>query len=320
MGGSNYQVVLVTGSCGFIGSNLMRKLMRDGGPYTYVSVDQVLEKYNLPNVIANQDHSFYMGDIADEQFISNVFELTRPDYVLHLAAQSFVDASITSAKPFIHSNVVGVQVLVDAAVKYGVGKFVYISTDEVYGHLGKSDAAWTEESVPKPRNPYAASKFAGESILYAANQTHGLNFNITRCSNNFGGGQPPRNLVPKIVTCLLNDQEIPIHGDGKNIREWIYVDDHCDAIRTVMELGKINQIYNVGTGFELTNLEMIERIAAKLKKTPKIKWMPDRKGHDYRYSVNCDKIKSLGWKPQFTFEQGLDCAIEWYMSHQDRYK
>lgn len=319
MGGSYYQNVLITGSCGFIGSNLMRKLMRDGGPYSYASVDQVLEKYNLPNIDLNNDHMFYMGDIADEKFMSNVFELSRPDIVLHLAAQSFVDASITSAKSFIHSNVVGVQVLVDMAVKYGVAKFVYISTDEVYGHLGKNDDAWTEGSHPKPRNPYAASKFAGETILYAANQTHGLNFNITRCSNNYGGIQPPRNLVPKIITCLLNDQEIPIHGDGKNVREWIYVEDHCSAIRTVMEKAPVNEIYNVGTGIELTNLEMVSAIADKLKKTPRIKWMPDRKGHDFRYSVNCDKLKSLGWKPEVSFEQGLDKTIEWYLSHQDRY-
>ncbi len=320
MGGSNYCNMLITGSCGFIGSNLMRKLMKEGGPYLFASVDQVLETYNLPHFYDNQDHSFFMGDIADEKFMDNVFKIVQPDYILHLAAQSFVDASITSAGPFIHSNVVGTQVLVDMAVKYGVSKFVYVSTDEVYGHLGKSDAAWTEESAPKPRNPYAASKFAGENILYAANQTHGLNFNITRCCNNFGPAQPPRNLCPKILTCLLNNQPIPIHGDGKNIREWIDVRDHCSAIMTVLEKGKVNEIYNIGTDIELSNLEMVNRIADKLQKSPQIKWIPDRKGHDFRYSVNCDKLRKLGWQPQFSLDQTLDYMVEWYITHQDRYK
>lgn len=314
------KTILVTGSCGFIGSNLMRKVMCDKLPYTFVSVDQVLDQYNLPNITANQDHQFFMGDIADEHFMRNVFELTRPHYVLHLAAQSFVDASITSAGPFIHSNVVGTQVMVDMSVKYGVEKFVYCSTDEVYGHLSNSLlSSWTEESAPKPRNPYSASKYAGEIILCAANQTHGLNFNITRCCNNVGNCQPPRNLVPKILTCLLNNQPIPIHGKGNNIREWINANDHGSALMTVLERGQSNQIYNVGSGVELTNLEMVELIAKKLKKNPDIKWMPDRKGHDFRYSVNCEKLKNLGWRTQFTLDQTLDNAIEWYITHHERY-
>ena len=321
MGGSNYRNVLITGSCGFIGSNLMRKLMKEGGPYIFASVDQVLEPYNLPHFFDNQDHNFFMGDIADEKFMDNVFRIVQPDYILHLAAQSFVDDAITSAGPFIHSNVVGTQVLVDMAVKYGVSKFVYISTDEVYGHLpNKDDIAWTEMVAPRPRNPYAASKFAGEIILQAAHQTHGLNFNITRCCNNFGPAQPPRNLCPKILTCLLNNQLIPIHGDGKNIREWIDVRDHCSAIMTVLEKGAPNEIYNVGTGMELSNLEMVHCIADKIQKPAKIKWIPDRKGHDLRYSVNCEKIQKLGWKPQFSLDQTLDYMVEWYIAHQDRYR
>lgn len=289
-------------------------------PYTFVSIDQVLDRYNLPNIAINQDHRFFMGDIADEHFVRNVFELTRPHYVLHLAAQSFVDASITSAGPFIHSNVAGTQVMVDMSIKYGIEKFIYCSTDEVYGHLPHiSSSSWTEENVPRPRNPYSASKYAGETILYAANQTHGLNFNITRCCNNVGNGQPPRNLVPKIITCLLNNQPIPIHGNGGNIREWIDANDHGSALMTILEKGYLNQIYNIGSGIELTNLEMVELIAKKLKKIPEIKWMPDRKGHDFRYSVNCEKIKALGWCTQFTLDQTLDYAIEWYIAHQDRY-
>lgn len=308
--------ILVTGSAGFIFSNFMRKVIKEYPQYDYVSVDQILETYNLRAAKNNKDHQFYMGDVADQLFMNNVFNIEKPDYVIHGAAQSFVDDAIKGAGPFIHSNVVGTQVIVDMAVKYGIKKFIYISTDEVYGHLtSKTDVSWTEEVAPKPRNPYSASKYAGEIILYAANQTHNLNFNITRCCNNYGASQPPRNLTPRILTCLINDKLIPIHGDGQNIREWIYVEDHCSAIMKVLEDGEDNEIYNVGTGIELTNIEMVNIMAEALNKRPKISFIKDRKGHDFRYSVNCEKIKKLGWSPQFNFEQGIEKTIKWYMDN-----
>src|SRR5574343_384425 len=313
--------ILVTGSAGFIFSNFMRKALSEfSSNYEFISVDKVLASYNYPNVKLNQDHKFYMGDIADEQFMNNIFALECPDIVIHGAAESFVDSSITSAGPFIHSNVVGTQVLVDMAVKYGIERFVYISTDEVYGQLlSLQDSSWTEEASINPRNPYSASKAAGELIVKAANQTHGLQYNITRCCNNFDPRQPPRNLVPKIITCCLTNQKIPIHGTGKQFREWIYVEDHCSAIMTIVNRAPLNETYNIGTGKELTNLEMVKKISQALKMEENILFVKDRLGHDFRYSVNCDKIIKLGWTPQFVFEEGLEKSINWYMANKDIY-
>lgn len=312
--------ILLTGSCGFIGTNFMRHVMTHYSNYNWVSVDKVIAKYNRPHVKLNNDHPFYMGDIADEQFINNVFALEKPDYVIHMAAESFVDDSIASAGPFIHSNVVGTQVMIDMSIRYDIKKFLYVSTDEVYGQLSKDSESWTEKSITKPRNPYSASKLSGELIVYAANQTHGLPFYITRSCNNYGKFQPPRNLVPKIVSCLIKNQEIPIHGTGENYREWIHALDHASGIMTVLENGNLNEIYNIGSGEELQNLEMVNLISKLMNKTPNIRHISDRKGHDYRYSINCDKLKSLGWKKQWTLEDGLRSLIDWYKNNDYLYK
>jgi len=313
--------VLVTGSCGFIFSNFIFRNVHEQSEYNFASVDKLIAAYNFNNICKQPSHNFYMGDIADEKFMDNVFLLEKPDYVIHGAAESFVDDSIASAKPFIHSNVMGTQNIVDLSVKYGIDKFIYISTDEVYGHLKLGDASWTEESVTLPRNPYSASKLAGELIVRSAGETHDLNYNITRCSNNYGARQPPRNLIPKIITCLLNDREIPIHGSGEQMREWIFVTDHNDAIMTVLKKGINKEIYNIGSGFELSNLDVIKYISNIMGISPKIKHIKDRAGHDFRYSVNCDKIKALGWQPKINdFSQGLEMTIKWYMENKDFYK
>jgi dTDP-glucose 4,6-dehydratase len=312
--------ILITGSAGFIFSNFIRKVIAEDLPYEFVSIDAVLAKYNIPNIYEHPRHKFYMGDIADEKFVRNVFEIEKPDYVINGAAESFVDDAIASAIPFIHSNIWGTQVLIDASVAHKVEKFIQISTDEVYGHLtSKDDEPWTEASVPKPRNPYSASKYAAEVILHAASETHGLTYNITRCANNFGSRQPPRNLIPKIITSLIQGEKIPIHGDGTNIREWLYVDNHCTAIMKVLEDGKPNEIYNIGSGVEKTNLEMIDIISSIAGISPKIQFIPDRKGHDKRYSVNCDKLKSLGWKQEIEFEPALKKTVEWYRDNYEWY-
>jgi dTDP-glucose 4,6-dehydratase len=308
--------ILVTGSCGFIFSNFMRKVILENLPYEFVSVDKVIAPYNLHNVNKNKDHSFYMGDIADELFMNNIFAIERPDIVIHGAAESFVDDSIKSAGPFIHSNVVGTQVLVDMSVKYSVNRFLYVSTDEVYGQLKDSqDASWSESSPLNPRNPYSASKAAGELIVRAASQTHGLKYNITRSCNNYGPGQPPRNLVPKIVSCALNNTSVPIHGNGKQFREWIYVDDHCSAIMKIVEHAPKNEVYNIGSGVEYTNLQMVQKISKIIGTSTQVSFVKDRLGHDFRYSVNCSKIHELGWQPQYTFETGLDKCVKWYLNN-----
>lgn len=312
--------ILVTGSCGFIFSNFMRKVMREKSPYTFVSVDKVIAPYNRCNVTANRDHNFYMGDIADELFMDNIFSIEKPDIVIHGAAESFVDDSIRSAKPFIHSNVVGTQVMVDMALKHSVERFVYISTDEVYGQLNVGDPSWTEESPVKPRNPYSASKACGENLVYAANQTHGLNYNITRCCNNYGPSQPPRNLIPKVITSILNEQPIPIHGQGKQMREWIYVEDHCSAIMKIVDSAPMNEIYNIGSGVEKSNLEIVKKIRQLLKQdSAKVNFIKDRAGHDFRYSVDCSKIKQLGWDIENEFDHGLKKCVNWYLDNRNRY-
>lgn len=308
--------ILITGSCGFIFSNFMRKVMNDNLPYKFISIDKVLAPYNLYNVRANKDHTFYMGDIADEQFINNVFELEKPDIVIHGAAESFVDDSIRSAGPFIHSNVVGTQVIVDISLKYNIEKFIYISTDEVYGQLKINDQSWTEDMPIGPRNPYSASKAAGELIVKAAHQTHGLNYNITRCCNNYGPGQPPRNLVPKIITSVLQGKKIPIHGNGQQIREWIYVEDHCSAILKVLQESPVGETYNIGSGVEMTNLQMVNQVCDILQKGHDlILFVKDRPGHDFRYSIDCSKIKQLNWSTQFNFEQGINKCVQWYINN-----
>ena len=311
--------ILVTGSCGFIFSNFMINNL-DKNEYQFASVDKLLASYNFAN-IKYSGPNFHMGDIADEQFMENVFKIEKPDYIIHGAAESFVDDSIASAKPFIHSNVVGTQNLVDLSVKYNIDKFIYISTDEVYGQLKIGEQAWTEQSVTLPRNPYSASKLAGELIVRAAGETHGLNYNITRCSNNYGPRQPPRNLVPKIITCLLNNKEIPIHGSGEQLREWLFVSDHNNAVMNVLKEGINKEIYNIGSGFELTNLEVVERISKMIGIPSKIKHIKDRPGHDFRYSVDCSKIKDLGWQSNVSnFDIGMRTTIDWYMDNRDFYK
>ena len=312
------QKILLTGSCGFIFSNFLIKYC--DSDYEFVSVDKIISTYNLNNIYQHKNHKFYLGDIADEHFMNNVFSLEKPDFVIHGAAESFVDDSIASAKPFIHSNVVGTQVMVDLSVKHKVKKFIYVSTDEVYGQLFPGDTAWTEDSIVAPRNPYSASKAAGELIVRAAAETHKLLFNITRCSNNFGPRQPPRNLIPKIITCLIHDKEIPIHGSGNNYREWLYVLDHCSAIMTVLENGKLNETYNVGSGFELSNLETVYAISKVMNKVPKITFVKDRASHDKRYSVNYSKLNDIGWRSQYTFDNTIKSVCQWYIDNQEFYK
>jgi dTDP-glucose 4,6-dehydratase len=307
--------ILITGSCGFIFSNFIRKVI--DLDYEFVSIDKCVQHYNLNNIFNHPKHKFYLGDIADMHFVSNVFNIEKPDYVIHGAAESFVDDAIKNALNFTYSNVIGTQNIVDSCLAYNVDKLVYVSTDEVYGHLTSvNDSPWIEDFFPRPRNPYSATKYAGECVVYAAHETHGLQYNITRSSNNYGGTQPNRNLIPKIITCLIDDQPIPLHGDGSNIREWIYVDDNIDGIIKVLENGKDNEIYNIGSGFELTNLEMIYEIANRMGKKPIIEHIKNRPGHDFRYSVNCDKIRKLGWKAEHTFDQGIEKCINWYLDNK----
>lgn len=306
--------ILITGVCGFIFSNFIKKVLEEESDnYSFVGIDKLADSFSFHNLTEHSNYKFYLGDISDEHFIDSVFKIERPDIIINGAASSFVDASIINAKPFIQSNVYGTQVLTDASVKYGVEKFFQISTDEVYGHLQIGEPSWTEKSIQFPRNPYSVSKYSSELVVYAANQTHGLQYQITRCCNVFGGRQPNRNLIPKTIACIDKNLPIPIHGTGKNIREWLYVDNKIDAIMFILKNAPTNQIYNIGSGHELTNIEIVNKICDHLGKGHEfISFVPDRKGHDFRYSIDCDKLKSLGWKPNYTFEQGFEKTMEWY--------
>lgn len=316
----NKKTILITGVCGFIFTNFVRDIIPYYQKYNFIGIDKIISSYNIENINPlpkrYKNYKFYMGDICDQLFINNIFNIEKPDFIINGAAESFVCDSIKSALEFENSNVRGTQVLIDASVKYGIEKFIQISTDEVYGQLKtKDDKSWTEDSVPAPRNPYSATKYAAEVLLFAANQTHGLQYNITRCCNNYGKFQPYRNLIPKIIISLLNNKPITIHGDGSNIREWINCYDHCNAIMTILENGVINNIYNIGSGkeCEISNLDMVYKIANYLKKDPIINYIENRKGHDFRYSINCDKLRyKLGWIPTETFNTSLNNCIEWY--------
>lgn len=311
--------VLVTGSCGFIFSNFVRKALYSRPDIDLICVDKVVNPKTLHNVYFNKRSNFYIADVADQQIMDIIFQKERPDIVIHGAAESSVDFSIKDPLPFIHSNVMGTQVITDACVKYGVEKLIYISTDEVYGHLtSETEPAWLETANLAPRNPYSASKAAGEFIVQAASATHGLQYNITRCCNNFGPRQLTlHNLIPKTIGCILAKKPIPIHGQGTQLREWIFVDDNCNAILNIMDSAPPNEIYNISAGYETTVLEIVNDVCNIMESGHDlISFVEDRKGQDRRYSVNTNKIKSIGWKPTVRYKEGLNVCINWYCRNE----
>lgn len=310
--------VLITGTCGFIFSNFIRRVVKyDKQPYEFVSIDKVAGNANT--VYANKNHAFHIADLRDQHIIDKIFQFEQPDIVIHGAAESFVDYSLSDPNSFVTSNVLGTQVVINACVKHKVERLIYISTDEVYGQLtSESDAAWKEDAPLDPRNPYSASKAAGELMVKAAHQSHGLIYNITRSSNNYGPRQTPEKLIPKAIKCVMHDQKIPVYGQGLQIRDWTHVYDNCDAIVTVLNNGKPNEIYNISANQEFPNIEVIQKICNAMGKGHElISFIEDpRKGHDFRYSVDSSKIKELGWKPTYKFKEGIVETVEWYKLNQ----
>src|SRR5574338_167476 len=279
--------VLVTGTCGFIFSNFIRRVIKyDEQPYQFVSVVRVAG--NADTIYANSSYDFYLADLRDQHIIDRIFQFERQDIVIHGAAESFVDASLSDPNSFVTSNVLGTQVVINACVKHKVERLIYISTDEVYGQLtGESDPAWTEDAPLDPRNPYSASKAAGELMVKAAHQSYGLIYNITRSSNNYGPRQTPEKLIPKAIKCITEGQKIPIYGQGLQIRDWTHVFDNCDALVTVLNSGKPNEVYNISANQEFPNIEVIQKICNAMGKGHDlISFIEDpRKGHDFRYSI-----------------------------------
>jgi len=309
--------VLITGTTGFIFSNFIRKAIYDKQPYQFVSIDRVNGNANL--MYWNKNHTFHIADIRDQHVIDTIFQFEKPDIVIHGAAESFVDSSLVNANEFMTSNVLGTQVIINACIKHNVEKLIYISTDEVYGHLTNEDAeAWSENAPLNPRNPYSASKAAGELLVKAANQSHGLIYNITRSSNNYGPRQTSEKLIPKIIKCILENKKIPVYGQGLQIRDWTYVSDNCDGILTVLNHGKPNETYNIGSSQEIPNIEVVQKICNIMESGHNlISHIEDpRRGHDFRYSLNCNKIKNLGWEPKIKFKDGINHTVYWYLANK----
>jgi dTDP-glucose 4,6-dehydratase len=312
--------VLVTGGAGFIGSNFVRHTMQKSLPgIDAITVLDVLTyagiKENLDPVSSHGDLRFVEGNICDEALVASL--LAEVDAVVNFAAESHVDRSINSAAEFVETNVAGVQVLLDAIKASGREiRFVQVSTDEVYGSI--ENGSWDENSPLLPNSPYSASKAGGELLARAYHRTHGMDVVITRCSNNYGPYHFPEKLIPLFITNLLEGKKVPVYGNGKNVRDWLHVDDHCRGIHAALMNGKSGDVYNIGGGRELTNLEITHLILEEMgANESSIEYVEDRKGHDLRYSVDWTKInRELGYEPQMKFEDGLRETIEWYRNNR----
>ncbi|QOT09879.1 dTDP-glucose 4,6-dehydratase [Paenibacillus sp. JNUCC32] len=312
--------LLVTGGAGFIGSNFILYMMQQHPDYQIINMDALTYAGNLENLRSVQHHpnySFVQTDIADKPAVDAIFQ-QGIDVVVNFAAESHVDRSILEPEIFVNTNVMGTQVLLDAAKKYGVTKFVQVSTDEVYGSLGET-GLFSETTPLAPNSPYSASKAGGDLLVRAYHETFGLPVNITRCSNNYGPYQFPEKLIPLIISRALNDESLPVYGDGLNIRDWLYVEDHCSAIDLVIHQGKLGEVYNIGGNNERTNVHIVKTILNELGKPESlITYVTDRPGHDRRYGIDPTKIMNeLGWKPKHNFETGIKETIQWYLSNKE---
>ena len=311
--------LLITGGAGFIGSNFVHYMLKKYKEYSIVNLDALTYAGNLETLkkIENEpNYSFVHGDITDLNIIENIFN-DGIDIVVNFAAESHVDRSITDPGIFVKTNVQGTQVLLDAAKKYGVKKYVQVSTDEVYGTLGDS-GYFTEETPLAPNSPYSASKAGADLLVQAYHETFGLPVNITRCSNNYGPYHFPEKLIPLMILNALNDKPLPVYGDGLNVRDWLHVEDHCSAIDLVVHKGVNGEVYNVGGHNERTNIDVVKTILSHLNKPESlIKFVEDRLGHDRRYAIDATKLRTeLGWEPKYIFETGLEQTIDWYLNNR----
>lgn len=314
--------ILVTGGAGFIGGNFVQYMLDKYPKYDIYNLDLLTYAGDLTkhkHFERKDNYHFVKADIADRETIMVLFEHEKFDYVVHFAAESHVDRSITDPGVFVKTNVVGTQVLLDASRAVDVTKFVHISTDEVYGELDFDPTTFfTEETPLQPNSPYSASKASSDLLVRAYNETYGLPVNITRCSNNYGPYHFPEKLIPLTISRVLNEQKVPVYGDGKNIRDWLHVVDHCAAIDLVLHEGANGEVYNVGGHNERTNLEVVKTIIETLGKSEElIEFVKDRLGHDKRYAIDPTKLEKLGWKPTYTFETGIAQTIQWYLDNKE---
>jgi len=309
--------MLITGGAGFIGSNFVHYMLDKYEDIQVVNIDALTyagTKDNLEGVLDDSRHEFVEGDICDRELISTHIE--DVDIIVNFAAESHVDRSINRSKPFVTTNVQGTQTLLDVATDTDIDRFLQISTDEVYGEI--LDGVFTETDQLNPRNPYAATKAGADLLAKSYKKTHGLPVQITRTCNNFGPRQHPEKLIPKLISNTINEKELPIYGDGSNVREWIYVEDNCRALDRVLSDGNNGEVYNIGTGHEKTNLEVAETILdATGGSEDLITFVEDRPGHDQRYALDTTKIEALGWEPLWSFEEGIQKTVEEYTSEDN---
>jgi dTDP-glucose 4,6-dehydratase len=309
--------VLVTGGCGFIGSNFIRLMLEKHAELKITNLDKLTYAGNLANLAGLENDKRYRlirGDITDREAVAAA--VRGMEAIFNFAAESHVDRSIHDSGPFVRTNVIGTQVLLDAAREFKVPRYIQVSTDEVYGSLGPT-GLFTEETPLAPNSPYSASKAAGDLLVRSYVHTFDFPGLVTRCSNNYGPYQFPEKLIPLFITNLLNDQPVPVYGDGKNVRDWIHVRDHCEAIEAVWRKGKVGEVYNIGGRCEKTNLEITHTlIEAAGKTTALIRYVKDRPGHDRRYAIDCSKAeRELGWRPRYSFADGIRETIAWYRDH-----
>ncbi|MBF88930.1 MAG: dTDP-glucose 4,6-dehydratase [Candidatus Marinimicrobia bacterium] len=313
---------LVTGGSGFIGSNFIRFIIEKDTNCNIINLDKLTyagNPANLRDIENNNRYQFINGDICDERVVRETFSRNRIDVVINFAAETHVDRSIGSPDDFINTDVFGVFRLLEASKDFGVDLFIQISTDEVYGSIENGSFCETDQLLPS--SPYSASKAGGDRLAYSYFITFGLPVIITRASNNYGSFQYPEKIIPLFVTNAIEDRPLPLYGDGKNVRDWLFVLDHCSAIDFLIEHGDHGQVYNIGGGNELENIAITRLILEKLNKSENlIKFVDDRKGHDLRYSIDCSKIRQLGWEPEYSFNNALENTIKWYQSNEDWWK
>lgn len=326
--------ILVTGGAGFIGTNFVKHMLNHYD-YNIINLDALTYAGNINNlkdIDHHKNYHFIHGDICERELVEEIFNNHSINIVINFAAESHVDRSIEDPEVFLKSNIIGTQVLLDAAVKYwkkdtddkysrefktGV-KYIQVSTDEVYGDLGK-EGLFTEQTPLAPNSPYSSSKASADLIVRAYHETYGLPVNTTRCSNNYGPYQFPEKLIPLMINNALNGNKLPVYGDGKQVRDWLHVEDHCEAIATVLHKGEIGEVYNIGGNNEKENIEIVNLILGELKgSTDLIEYVQDRLGHDRRYAIDNSKITTeLGWAPKYTFEEGIVQTIKWYLDNPE---
>lgn len=315
--------IIVTGGAGFIGANFVKYMLKKYPEYKIICLDALTYAGNmetLSDILDNPQFGFVKGNIASQKDVFDLFERTRPDMVVNFAAESHVDRSIDNPRIFLETNIIGTQVLMDACRKYGIKRYHQVSTDEVYGDLplDRPDLFFTEETPIHTSSPYSASKASADLLVLAYYRTFKLPVTISRCSNNYGPYQFPEKLIPLMITRALADEPLPVYGKGENIRDWLYVEDHCSAIDLIIHKGREGEVYNIGGHNERTNLEVVKAILGVLNKPESlITFVKDRPGHDMRYAIDPAKIHNeLGWLPKTKFDDGINQTVEWYLENR----